>query len=116
MQSSNQGSYYINLFRTAGQICRNGKREVLHRPYSMDEFDCLVVCLWEDKRRFLGCFVFPAHELTRRGHIGGARQHFAVYLPWAQPTTRKGVNARAWQRDFFVSSSWSENTATRLRD
>ena len=104
MRSNLQGSYSVGLFKHAGRLQHAGKVKPTVEPYSRDDFDILVVCLWE-ATEFLGFAAFPTLELCRRGYLDGNRRSMMVYPPWSSPTTRKGNESKSWQEKFFVACS-----------
>ena len=71
MRGNLQGSYSVGSFKRAGRLQHAGKVKQTVEPYSRNDFDILVVCLWE-ATEFLGFVVFPTLELCRRGYLDGS--------------------------------------------
>merc|ERR1712113_643233 len=96
-----QGSHSFALKKSAGLTVSMGKTKRNFCPYGPDDFDFLVLCLWEHSE-FLGFFVFPSAELCSRRLIGSKHCGLTVYPPWASPTMNKGQAMQDWQRKFFI--------------
>ena len=80
---------------------------------SVSHNNLLLVCLWKDDE-FLGMFVFPIAELSRRGYVDDQRKSIMVYPPWSSPTLQKSKASKAWQDAFFVAPPGFSDTV-RLR-
>ena len=92
--SKRNGSYITALSKRGGPL---GKQ-----PYTLTDFDMLMVSLLDGDNHLEGLLLIPIHVLQAHGLVDVGPVTMHVYPPWALPKREATKLKHAWQLEYFV--------------
>jgi len=85
-------------------LWKRNEKKIIRPFHTLDEIDFFVVNI-NDTNNF-GQFVFPKHELIRKGIITSdlkeGKRAIRVYPPWDVVTSKQAKKTQLWQLKYFL--------------